>query len=176
MAAFGSVLANSSRPPQCHHPTCYVGWMRVSGTIWLSGIRSDMICFSFRCGLEFQYGETFTQFIMFLFCHNSYMQMHPGHWHDETQRDSQQVQVHPVGFWLHQQGAPRSGERRANVNTNQTRSEAWCCLISESLMLCVCAADDDSDQSERYIQRGAAHGGGWALVGLSAAGVLQPGD
>lgn len=71
MAAFGSVLANSSGPPQCHHPTCYVGWMRVSGTIWLSGIRSDMICFSFRCGLEFQYGETFTQFIIFLFCHNS---------------------------------------------------------------------------------------------------------
>lgn len=79
MAAFGSVLANSSGPPQCHHPTCYVGWMRVCGTILLSGIRSDMICFYFRCGLEFQYEETFTLFIMFLFCHNSYMQMHPGH-------------------------------------------------------------------------------------------------
>lgn len=65
MAAFGSVLANSSGPPQCHHPTCYVGWMRMFGTIWLSGIRSDMNCFSFRYGLVFQYEETFAHFLMF---------------------------------------------------------------------------------------------------------------
>lgn len=39
----------------------------------------------------------------------------------------------------------------------------------------VCAADDDSDQSERHLQRGPAHGGGRALAGLSSAGVLQPG-
>lgn len=66
MAAFGSVLANSSGPPQCHHPTCYVGWMRMFGTIWLSGMRSDMICFSFRYGLEFQYmGKHLLSFLMF---------------------------------------------------------------------------------------------------------------
>lgn len=39
----------------------------------------------------------------------------------------------------------------------------------------VSAADDDPDQSERHFQRGAADGGGRALAGLSAAGVLQPG-
>lgn len=38
------------------------------------------------------------------------------------------------------------------------------------------AADDDSDQSERPVQRGPAHGGGGALAGLSPAGVLQPGQ
>lgn len=45
-----------------------------------------------------------------------------------------------------------------------------------SPIVCVRAADDDSDQSERHIQRGAAHGGGWALVGLPSAGILQPGN
>lgn len=47
------------------------------------------------------------------------LQMHSGHWHDKTQRDSQQVQVHPAGFWLHQQGPQRCGERSAHVNTTE---------------------------------------------------------
>lgn len=53
-------------------------------------------------------------------------------------------------------------------------------LKSSKLLLSFCivflfAADDDSHQSERHIQWGAAYGGGRALVGLPAAGVLQPG-
>ncbi|XP_047432210.1 high affinity cGMP-specific 3',5'-cyclic phosphodiesterase 9A-like isoform X3 [Mugil cephalus] len=36
------------------------------------------------------------------------------------------------------------------------------------------SADEDHGEGERHLQRGQAHGGGRALAGLSAAGVLQP--
>lgn len=93
--------------------------------------------------------------------------MHSGHWHVEAQWGSQQVQVHPSSVWLHQQGPQRRGkttEHRGNV-------EASIHLFT----VVVCAANDDPDQSERHIQRGPAHGGGWALAGLSFTGILQPG-
>lgn len=37
-------------------------------------------------------------------------------------------------------------------------------------------ADEDHGEGERHLQRGEADGGGRAVAGLSAAGVLQPGD
>lgn len=93
--------------------------------------------------------------------------MHSGHRHVEAQWGSQQVQVHPSSVWLHQQGPQRRGK------TTEHRENLEACIHLFTVV--VCAANDDPDQSERHIQRGPAHGGGWALAGLSFTGILQPG-
>lgn len=93
--------------------------------------------------------------------------MHSGHRHVEAQWGSQQVQVHPSSVWLHQQGPQRRGK------TTEHRGNLEACIHLFTVV--VCAANDDPDQSERHIQRGPAHGGGWALAGLSFTGILQPG-
>lgn len=53
-------------------------------------------------------------------------------------------------------------------------------FIYSYLLLLFCTwilfpADEDHGEGERHLQRGEADGCGWALAGLSAAGVLQPG-
>lgn len=55
--------------------------------------------------------------------HLCYLQMYPGHWHDQAQWDSQQVQVHPASLWLHQQGPQGRGENAKSISFMHRRAE-----------------------------------------------------
>ncbi|XP_035500797.1 high affinity cGMP-specific 3',5'-cyclic phosphodiesterase 9A-like isoform X2 [Scophthalmus maximus] len=69
----------------------------------------------------------------------------------------------------------------SSSSSRNTRPHVVHSLVFEHNVLtgvCVCApgfsADEDHGEGERHLQRGEADGGGRAVAGLSAAGVLQP--
>lgn len=83
----------------------------------------------------------------------SFLQVHPGHRHGQTQRNPQQVQNDAAGVRLQQQGSQRSGEESYSelFRVIQKQRGGIIVIIRAINVGPVFAADEDHGEGERHL-------------------------